>query len=89
MTEELICGRKEKQEEKMNSEPFIRKQRPEGNMTDICVAEFHSVPVPNKEINKASLCGSGLNAWFRVIRRIDTGDSLYSFPPGEREKNRF
>lgn len=55
MTEERTCGRKEKQEEKMNSEPFIGKQRPEGNTTDIWVTEFRSVPVPNKEINKASL----------------------------------
>lgn len=50
----------------MNLELFICKQSMEGNMTDICVAEFRSAPVSNKEKNKASLRGSGLNTWFRV-----------------------
>lgn len=39
----------------MNLELFICKQSMEGNMTDICVAEFRSAPVSNKEKNKASL----------------------------------
>lgn len=67
MTKELTCGRKEKQKEKMNLEPFICKQKLAGNMTDICITESCSVPIPNKGINKSFLSGSALNTWFRVM----------------------